>query len=279
LDPLIRTVSAWDGLPIHVRVWEGDPGRPPILCLPGLVRTGGDFETLIPAIAEGRRAIAPDYLGRGDSAWPRDLGRSSPEACMRDMLDVCAALHVHRALVIGTSFGGLMAMALAAARPSLVRAAVLNDIGPDVGLEGAAFVRDFVGFDPALPTLEACVDLLRAKLPPLSLQSGEDWRRMAELTYRRGPDGRFHPLWDVRLTTTLAETARNLWPLWGALAHVPVLLVRGGVSNLLLPETVERMQAERPDMRVVTVPEVGHAPILTEPVALAAMRSFAEAHA
>ncbi len=146
-------------------------------------------------------------------------------------------------------------------------------------MEGAAFVRDFVGFDPALPTLEACVDLLRAKLPPLSLRTDEDWRRMAELTYRRGPDGSFHPLWDVRLTATLTETARDLWPLWRALAHAPVLLVRGGVSNLLLPDTVERMRAERPDMRVVTVPEVGHAPTLTEPLALAAVRAFAEAHA
>jgi pimeloyl-ACP methyl ester carboxylesterase len=279
LDPLTRRISAWDGLPIHVRVWEGDPGRTPILCLPGLVRTGGDFEMVVPAIANGRRAIAPDYLGRGDSAWPRDLSRCAPEACMRDILDVCAALHVHRALVVGTSFGGLMAMGLATARPSLVRAVVLNDIGPDIGTEGADFVREFVGLDPALPTLEACVDLLRSKLPPLSLKTENDWRLMAELTYRRGPDGLFHPLWDVRLAATLDETARDLWPLWGALANVPVLMVRGGVSNLLLPETVARMQADRPDMRVVTVPGIGHAPILTEPSALAALRSFVEAYA
>jgi pimeloyl-ACP methyl ester carboxylesterase len=198
---------------------------------------------------------------------------------MRDILDVCAALHVHRALVIGTSFGGLMAMGLAAARPSLVRAVVLNDIGPDVGTEGAAFVREFVGLDPALPTVESCIDLLRSKLPPLSLQTEDDWRAMTELTYRRGPDRLFHPLWDVRLAATMDETVRDLWPLWGALAHAPVLLVRGGVSNILLPETVARMQAERPDMHIVTVPDVGHAPILTEPPALAALRSFVEAYA
>jgi len=279
LDPLIRRVSAWDGLQIHVRVWEGDPDRTPILCLPGLVRTSGDFETLIPLIAAGRRAISLDYLGRGNSAWPRDLSRCSPEACMGDVLDVCAALHVHQALVIGTSFGGLMAMGLAAARPSLVRAVVLNDIGPDIAAEGADFVRNFVGFDPALPSLEACIDLLREKLPPLSLDTDEGWRSMASLTYRRGSDGRFHPLWDTRLAAMMTETARDLWPLWRALAHAPVLLVRGGVSDLLLSEAVARMQAERPDMRVVTVPGVGHAPILTEPPALAAIRAFAEAHA
>ncbi|HVY15839.1 MAG TPA: alpha/beta hydrolase [Rhodopila sp.] len=279
MDPLIRRISAWDGLPLHVRVWDGDPSLPPLLCLPGLVRTGGDFEAVVPAIARGRRAVTLDYVGRGDSGWTRDVARCSPEACLRDVMDVCAALHIHRAVAIGTSFGGLLAMGLAAASPSLLRAAVLNDIGPGIGTEGASFVRDFVGFDPALDSLEACVTMLRARLPPLSLDSDADWRRMAELTYRRGDDGRYHPLWDIRLADTLDAASRNLWPLWGALAHVPVLLVRGGVSNILLPDTVERMRSERPDMRLVTLPDIGHAPILTEAPALAAVQSFLEATA
>jgi phosphatidylglycerophosphatase A len=53
-----------------------------------------------------------------------------------------------------------------------------------------------------------------------------------------------------------------------------VLLVRGAVSNILLPATVARMQAVRPDMEVVTLPDIGHAPILTEPEALAAIQGF-----
>ncbi len=277
MDPLIRRISAWDGLSIHVRVWEGDPARPPILCLPGLVRTGGDFEAVVPAIAGGHRAIAPDYIGRGDSAHAGDLRRYCPEACLRDITDVCAALHVHRAVVIGTSYGGLMAMGLAVASPLLIRAVVLNDIGPGIAAEGADFVRDFIGFDPALETLDACAALLRAKLPNLSLNTPAAWRRMAELTYRQGPDGRFHPMWDTRLARTLGGAARDLWPLWAALAHAPMLLIRGGKSNILLPETVARMQRERPDMRVVTLPDSGHAPILTELPALAAIRSFVEA--
>jgi pimeloyl-ACP methyl ester carboxylesterase len=279
LDPLTRRISAWDGLTIHVRVWEGDPARAPILCLPGLVRTGGDFETVVPAIANGRRAIAPDYIGRGDSAYAADLRRYSPEACLRDITDVCAALHVHRAVVIGTSFGGLMAMGLAVASPSLTQALVLNDIGPGIAAEGADFVRDFIGFDPMLETLDDCAALLRAKLPPLSLDTPAAWRRMAELTYRQGPDRRFHPMWDTRLAGTLSGAARDLWPLWGALAHVPLLLVRGGVSNILLPDTVARMQRERPDMRVVTMPDIGHAPILTEPPAREAILTFIGAFA
>ncbi|WP_428490204.1 alpha/beta fold hydrolase [Rhodopila sp.] len=247
---------------------------PPILCLPGLVRTGADFETLAAEIGHDRRVVTLDYPGRGDSGRSRDVNRYAPEACLRDVMDVCAALHVHRAVIIGTSFGGLLAMGLAAARPALVHAVVLNDIGPDIAGDGADFVRDFVGHDPALPSLEAGAALLRASLPPMSLHTDAAWRRMAELTYRAGPDGLWHPNWDTAIAQLLNRPPPDLWPIFGALAHLPVLLVRGAVSNILLPGTVSRMQAVHPDMEVVSLPGIGHAPILTEPPALAAIQNF-----
>ncbi|MEA2738899.1 MAG: hypothetical protein QOH05_2206 [Acetobacteraceae bacterium] len=291
---MIHRMSAWDGLPLLVREWAADgPGsvRPPagvryggeryggedlapILCLPGLVRTGADFESLVPEIVHGRRVIAIDYPGRGDSGRARDVNRYAPEPCLRDVMDVCAALHIHRAIIIGTSFGGLLAMGLAAARPGLIRAVVLNDIGPDIGAEGADFVRDFVGRDPALESLQACVAYLRPNLPPMSLDTDAAWRRMAELTYQPGADGRFHPVWDTRIAQLLNRPPPDLWPLFGALSQVPVLLVRGEVSNILLPAAVTRMQEIHPDMRVVTLPGIGHAPVLTEPPALAAIQAF-----
>jgi len=274
VDPVIHRISAWDGLQLHVREWRGGDSLPPVLCLPGLVRTGGDFAALAPAIVRDRRVVAIDYAGRGDSGRARDIARYAPEPCVRDILDVCAALHVHHAVVIGTSFGGLLAMGLAAARPGLLRAVILNDIGPDIGLEGADFVRDFVADDPALESLEACVAVLRRILPPMSLDTDAAWRRMAELTYQPGPDGRFHPVWDVRIARLLNRQPPDLWPLFGGLSYVPVLLVNGAVSNILLPATVTRMQQVHPDITVVTLADIGHAPILTEPQSLAAIQSF-----
>lgn len=278
MDPLTHSVTAWDGLPISVREWPGGPHRP-ILCLPGLVRTGADFDWMIDAVAEGRRAIAIDYAGRGASGRTRDVKRYGPEACLRDVMDVCAAMHVHRPMVIGTSFGGLLAMGLAAARPTLPSAIVLNDIGPELGREGSDFVRDFVAHDPALPTLEACVALLRAKLPPLSIETEEGWRHIARLTYQPGPDGRYHPVWDTRIAKLLQAGPPDLWPLWDGLAHLPLLLIRGEVSNILLPETVERMRSSRPDMQVVTIAGVGHVPTLAEGASVAAIRAFLGTHA
>jgi len=274
LDPLIHRLSAWDRLPLCVREWRGGDRLQPILGLPGLVRTGGDFETLAACVGEGRRVLAVDYPGRGQSGRSRDIARYAPEACVRDILDICAALHLHRAVAVGTSFGGLLAMGLAAARPGLISGAVLNDIGPEIGSDGADFVQGFVALDPALPSLDACVAFLRERLPPLSLKTDQEWRRMAELTYAEGDDGRFHPLWDTRIARLLTGPTPDLWSLFGALSHVPVLLVRGELSNILLPATVARMQAVRPDMQVVALPGIGHAPVLNEPAAATAIQGF-----
>lgn len=273
------TISAWDGLPLHVRQWRdrdspNDAALPPVVCLPGLVRTGADFETLAPSIVSGRRVIAVDYPGRGASGRSPDVSRYAPEACIRDVMDACAALHIHRAVMIGTSFGGLLAMGLAVFRPGLIRAVILNDIGPEIDHEGAAYIRDFVATDPALRSLEECVALLRASLPPLSLCTDAEWRRMAELTYQPGPDRRWHPLWDTRIASLLTRPTPDLWPLFGALLYVPVLLIRGELSTILLPATLARMQAVHPNLTAVTLPGIGHAPILTEPPVLAAIQTF-----
>lgn len=246
----------------------------PLLCLPGLVRTAGDFAGVAARHGKDRLVVALDYVGRGGSARARPVARYAPPALLRDVMDVCAALYLERAVVLGTSFGGLLAMALGAARPGLLAGVVLNDIGPELGQEGAGQVRRYVGDDPALPDLAASVLHLRRVLPDLSLHSDADWRDFALLTYAPGADGRWHPLWDIRIARLMAETPPDLWPLFGALAHVPLLLVHGGRSRLLLAETVARMRAARPDMVVATVPESGHAPTLAEPEAVAALEEF-----
>ena len=274
MDAVIHRIMAWDGLPLVAHEWDaGDTGTP-LLCLPGLVRTGEDFYELAQLVGAGRRVVAPDYAGRGASGRSTDVTRYSPEACLRDVLDLCAALHLHAIVAIGTSFGGLLAMGIGAARPTLLRGVVLNDIGPEVGTAGGDFVRRFVADDPALADLDACVAHLRARLRNLSLETDAAWRHMAALTYAEGADGRFHPTWDTAIAKLLGARPPPLWPLFGGLAHIPVLLAWGEVSNILLPETVAAMRAARPDMTVVSLPGIGHVPTLTEPAVLSTLAAF-----
>jgi pimeloyl-ACP methyl ester carboxylesterase len=274
MDEIVHRISAWDGLPLVVREWRDGNAHAPLLCLPGIVRTSGDFAALARDVGQGRRVVAPDYAGRGQSGRSRDIRRYAPEACLRDVLDVCAAQHVHKCVVIGNSFGGLLSMGVATARPSLLRAAVLNDIGPELGTDGREFVRQFVGHDISFSDLDAAAAYLRATLPPMSLDGDAAWRTIASLTYAPDESGRLRPLWDTRIARLMNGKVPDLWPLFGALSHLPLLLIRGDKSNILLPATVARMQTIRPDMKVVTLPGIGHAPTLSEPDALRALDSF-----
>jgi pimeloyl-ACP methyl ester carboxylesterase len=276
MDAIVHRITAWDGFSLVVREWRDGNERTPLLCLPGIVRTSGDFEALALALGSGRRVVAPDYPGRGQSGRARDIARYAPEACLRDVLDICAALHLHNAIAIGTSFGGLLSMGLAAARPSLFRAVVLNDIGPEIGGAGTEFVRRFIGADSAFPDLDTAVAHLRAVLPPLSLDGDEAWRAMAALTYAPDGDGRFRPLWDTRIARLMNGKTPDLWSLFGGLTHLPLMLVHGEASDILLPETVARMQARRPDMVLASLPRIGHAPTLAEPDVLSALQVFVD---
>ncbi|MGX9965050.1 alpha/beta fold hydrolase [Roseomonas sp. F4] len=266
---------ARDGLKLAALDHPGPEGRTPILCLHGLTRTSEDFDLLADRHAGKRRVLALDFAGHGESARAPDVARYGVEDSLRDVLDAMAALHCHRAVVVGTSFGGILAMIMGVLRPTALTGVVLNDVGPVLEPVALDHVRDFVGHDPALPGLEAAVAHLKAVLPPLVMDEA-GWRRFAAGTFRAGPDGAWHPRWDIRIARAMAAAGAmpDLWPAFGALAHAPLMLVRGALSTLLSEDTALRMGELRQDMRFVEIAETGHCPTLEEPAAIAALDAF-----
>ena len=266
-------LTTWDGLNIQLHQW-GDGQGVPLLCLPGLVRTGGDFAKLGARYGQHRRVVSLDYLGRGVSDWPLDAARYGAEATLRDVMDICAALHLHRVGVIGTSFGGLLAMGLAMGRPSLLAGVVLNDIGPELGTPGADAVLDFVSDTPDMPSQDAAMAHLRTQLRDGMRADAPGWEDLAGMTYVPAPNGTWRPHWDTRTKILMQGTPRPLWPLFNALPDIPLLLIHGRLSRLLTDDGVAAMRAARPHMPVVEVDHVGHAPTLAEPDVLAALDAF-----
>lgn len=273
-------LSARDGLRLAATEWPGAAARAPVLCLSGICRTGRDFAALAARHAGRRRVVALDYAGHGESARAADARRYAPEALIRDVLDVMAALHLHGVVLVGTSFGGLAAMAIGVMRPANLAAVALNDIGPAIAPGGREEVLELVGTDPALPSLEAACDWLRRRHPPLPALDGPGWRAFTERTFARGEDGLWHPRWDIRIGEQAVGAAAgpppDLWPFFGALRRLPLMLVWGEASHLLAAETVAAMRRARPDMRLLALPGTGHAPTLEEPEAVAALDAFIE---
>jgi pimeloyl-ACP methyl ester carboxylesterase len=268
-----------DGLKLYSRVYAGPAADSPVvLCLHGLTRNSRDFEQLARRVAGGHRVIVPDVRGRGLSARDPHFNNYQIPVYLQDMLSLLAGLGAARVMIIGTSMGGLMAMLLAATRPGLVSGIVLNDVGPEVDPAGLERIRGYVGKPTPIRTWPEAVARTRtvygSAWPGLS---DARWEEITRLSYRANsegvPEADADPLIGEPLRNTSAA-APDLWPLWKALAGVPMLAIRGAHSDILNVATLERMKREKPDLEVLTVADRGHAPLLDEPECVAAIDRF-----
>jgi pimeloyl-ACP methyl ester carboxylesterase len=268
-----------EGLRLFSRVYAGPaPGAPVVVCLHGLMRNGRDFEDLAAHLAARCRVIVPDVRGRGLSARDPNFNNYQLPVYLKDLLTLLTGLGAAHVTLIGTSMGGLMAMLLAATQPALVAGIVLNDVGPEVDRAGLERIRGYAGKaapESSWPEAVATVrSVYGSALPGLS---DERWERMARQSYRADahgvPQADADPLIGEPLRNS-DSAAPDLWPLWGVLAKVPMLAIRGAHSDILSAATLTRMQREKPDLQVLTVADRGHTPLLDEPECLGAIERF-----
>lgn len=273
-----RWTSA-DGLTLHARDYAPaqERGLLPVICLHGLTRNARDFEALAPWIAaRGRRVLAVDIRGRGLSA--RDpLASYWLPTYAEDVRLMAETLGLDRAIFVGTSMGGLITMELAALAPALVAAAVINDVGPVLAAEGLARIGSYVGNAPAFDTWgEAAAYLERQNAQALPHYEAADWQAMAARMFRE-QEKRIVADYDPAIAAAFGTgpLPADPWERWHGLARGRrLLLLRGGLSDLLTAGDATRMVTEHDNARLREVPNVGHAPMLDEPEALAAIGAF-----
>lgn len=276
-----RYYSAQDGLRLHFREYGArDAAGVPVVCLPGLTRNSRDFHDLASWLSPARRVICPEYRGRGRSAHDPEWRNYDPVVYLRDLRHLLAVARLHQAVFIGTSLGGLLTMGMAVLSPTAVVGAVLNDVGPDLATRGLSRIVDYVGRDHPVANWDDAVAALRRLMPGLARQPDSVMMELARGTYREGDDGLLHVDWDIAIAKplrTAGEPDRDLWPIYRALAGRPVLALRGALSDILKPETFEKMAVELPGLGRITVPEVGHTPTLGEPAVRASIAELLEA--
>jgi pimeloyl-ACP methyl ester carboxylesterase len=281
-----RSYASHDGLTLSYRDYAGPPAaRPvPVLCLPGLTRNARDFEALASLLARTRRVLSPDLRGRGSSAHDPNAANYHPGTYLRDVLGLLAAAGAPRVLAIGTSLGGLLSMLLAAAQPGALSGAVLNDIGPVIDEAGLARIRGTVGKWGAMRSWQEAAAACRSANESAFPEFGDaDWLAFARRCCVAAPDGSIRFDYDPRIAEPFAGSgatppAADPWSLWAPLASVPTLVIRGAHSDILSAATLAEMRRRKPDLRAVTVPSRGHAPLLDEPEALAAILEFSAQH-
>lgn len=268
-----------DGLELFARVYPApEAAAPTVVCLHGLMRTGRDFEDLAVRLAARYRVIVPDVRGRGLSARDPNFNNYRIPVYLADLTRMLAGLAAARVAIIGTSMGGLMAMVHAAMEPRTVAGIVLNDVGPEVDRCGLERIRGYAGKAPAVRDWAGAVAVVRTVYGP-ALPGLDDagFEKLTRAGYRADAQGVPQPDADPLIAEALKDTsgaAPDLWPLWGAIAKVPMLAIRGARSDILSAATLARMQREKPDLRTLTVANRGHAPLLDEPGCATAIDEF-----
>ena len=272
------------GREIHYTEWGGD-NEPAVIAWHGLARTGRDMDELAQSLSDRYRVICPDTIGRGYSQWSPDPGNEYQMSFYAKIAaELFDRLGVARAHWVGTSMGGAIGTVCASGlfqpqMQSRISSLVLNDNAPRLAPEAIARIRDYAGNPPAFATVSELEAFFRQVYKPYGWMSDAQWRRLAETSTRRLPDGRVTPHYDPAMVRQFIDHPDDyaLWDHYDRV-RIPVLLLRGAESDLVLKDAAAEMMTRGPGLlgltRVVEVPDCGHAPALNVPEQLDLVRAF-----
>jgi pimeloyl-ACP methyl ester carboxylesterase len=243
----------------------GDPLAPAVVFLHGGGQTRRSWGRAAAAVAErGWQAITVDLRGHGESDWSED-GDYRVATFAGDVLEVLRQLPP-RPVLVGASLGGFTAMLLAGElSPAAVRAVVLVDIVPNMDPSGATRIHGFMNdrMDSGFASLDEVADAIQEYNPHRPRPSDLDGLR----TNLRERDGRWYWHWDPKFidgTSALppievTEVDRLHTAIDAILrAKVPMLLVRGQMSDLVTEERANEFIARFPEIEFVDVGGAGH---------------------
>ena len=286
-EPRLNHVQCLDARGLHrMAYWEwGDPAnRHVLVCVHGLSRQGRDFDTLARALCADYRVVCPDVVGRGQSDWLADPAGYQLPAYVGDMVTLLARLDATSVHWVGTSMGGLIGLGLAALPKSPIERLVLNDVGPTIQPDAIARIGTYLGAPIRWNSLDEAADYLWSISQGFGPHTREQWLALTRpmlkpdvVDNQAGFKPHYDPAIAVPFRAITAEAAASgeatLWFMYDAI-RVPTLLLRGAQSDLLTRETAQAMTQRGPKARLVEFEGVGHAPMLTAPDQVAAVREF-----
>ena len=259
----------------HHLIARGAPGAPVVMLIHGLAGQAHTFDGIASHLAETFHVYALDVRGRGESNWGPPDGYHV-DNYVDDLEAIREALGLTRFALVGTSMGGVITMYYAARFPERVSRAVLNDVGPEVDPVGLQRILAYVGHAPEMfADLKSVMKYYRENYAPMVEHLPEEQiEEFARWNVRRNDNGVY--VWKMDPAVRAGSTVKARLEAWEAVRGMrcPVLILRGANSDVLAEATARKMLEIIPASRMVTVPGVGHAPVLTEPEAVQALDSF-----
>jgi esterase len=254
--PTARHVIA-GGIRIHVLDW-GNAAAAPILFLHGGALTAHTWDLTSLAMRRMFHCVAMDLRGHGDSEWSPAM-EYDVEDHLADVRAVVGAMDLAPCVVVGHSLGAMVALALAAAHPDLVRALVLVDATPDVTRGAVSGIREFVSSTSEPTSLDRLVEAAVEFNPR---RTKELLRRSLLHNLRPARNGQWTWKYDRRhLDDSQFERLRREFARVGDRAGdvvCPVMVVRGAESEAVTPAGAARFAGRFPQGCWTSVDNAGH---------------------
>lgn len=272
-----KRFKAQDGLSLYYRDYAtAASSQTPVLCLSGTTQNSKVYSELADRLAEDRRVLCMDWRGHGQSEYDADWEHYTYFTDRDDVLDLLGHEKLHRVIIIGTSLGGIVTMHIVLERPEAIAGVVMNDVGPVIGAAGRQRLHDNMGLPMLFDTFEEAAAAMKARAEAGGTLSDTAWLERARRVFKQSDDGKVAPDMDPVYGRVFRERKRppDWWSSWEAMKTMPVLAVRGAISDILDEEVLAEMQRRKPDMQSVTVAGRGHCPHLDEPEAQAAIDAF-----
>jgi len=273
MEPNSRTVTGSDDIELHLLEWSRE--GVPLLLLHGFGNEAHIWDDFAPVVAPHYRTLALDHRGHGDSGWDAG-GRYDLDSLVSDVEAVTAALGIERLVVIGHSLGGRVASLFAARNLDRMAGLAIIDIGPDIDVRGSLRIRMDVEAN-VRPRFASVAEYERALSIAYPAGRPAAIGRMARHGLKRCTDGSFELKMDPALRGAMSQRGgEELDPSdsmspqaqWDALARIscPTLVVRGAASDILSPDTADKMVDEvLADGRLAVVPRAGHSVMTDNP--------------
>lgn len=272
MTPSSRSIDV-AGVRLHITRW-GQPDRPPVVLTHGITDDAGCLAALARQLATDHHVVAVDARGHGRSDAPA-AGYAARDH-LRDLAGVIEALALDRPTVIGHSMGATTTLALAAHRPDLVRAAVLEDPPAWWTNRGQVSELQRAGTLTMQATLRALKRRTANELRRIQAEVAPSWSD-EELAAWVDATLRLSPTVGEELTASLDANAALDWPGLLATIDVPVLLLTGDPERgaIVTPAAAAGFRALVDHAEVVHLPGAGHSLRREQPTAyLGAVRSF-----
>ena len=273
--------TSGDGLKLYAKSYGPIDAPLTVLCMHGLTRNHKDFEPMIEAMGDRWRFVSVDVRGRGQSAYDPVPKNYTPQKYIGDMAILLDQLQIKKVALIGTSMGGFMSMLMMKAMPERILGTVINDIGPTVEKAGIARIAGYVGGGAPITDWQAAADsVARIQGAAFPDAAPEDWLVFAKRTFTQDEGGKLRLDYDPNIANSFRKPRfafliqMALWRLYRVMYAKPLLIVRGGLSDIFSADTAAKMIRRHPDATEIVVPRMGHAPILDEPEAVKAIDAF-----